>query len=419
MYICVSKLQSLRLLMELFLTVINALLSVIMIGILVTWIYFCLYIVRSFKRSPLLESIDVPWFNSPPKVSIIIPARNEENYIAKCLDSLLLQDYPNYEIIALNDSSNDNTGKIIQTYSMRIPKVIGIDLEMKPDGWVGKNWACYQGYLKATGEILLFTDADTVHSPSAMSLAIGHLQQQNLDAITAIPKLLCEDIWIRITLPILSTFLNTRFSALRVNNPKTKTGYFFGSFFAITRSTYEAIGTHKNVRSELIEDGALGGKVKKSKFKMKMVRGEHYVTAVWARDLKSLWNGLRRLIIPLYNQNNLWTSMMVVSVFFLLLSPFLLLPYSLSLLFRGPDHYSVDQILVYSNVMTISVILLSTAIQLRFGLSQNPIYALACPLGSAIISLSFISSILDANKIDAVNWRDRHYTVNQSQHPLN
>ncbi len=129
MYICVSKLQSLRLLMVVFLTVINALLSVIMIGILVTWIYFCLYIVRSFKRSPLLESIDVPWFKSPPKVSIIIPARNEENYIAKCLDSVLLQDYPNYEIIAVNDSSNDNTGKIIQTYSMRFPKVIGIDLD--------------------------------------------------------------------------------------------------------------------------------------------------------------------------------------------------------------------------------------------------------------------------------------------------
>src|SRR4051794_40182911 len=110
MYICASKLQSLRLLMELFLMVINALLSVIMIGILVTWIYFCLYIVRSFKRSPLLESIAVPWFNSPPpKVSIIVPARNEENYIAKCLDSVLLQDYPNYEIIAVNDSSNDNT----------------------------------------------------------------------------------------------------------------------------------------------------------------------------------------------------------------------------------------------------------------------------------------------------------------------
>jgi chlorobactene glucosyltransferase len=174
---------------------------------------------------------------------------------------LLKQSYPNFEIVAINDSSSDKTGEIIQRYHIINPKVVAINAEPKPEEvWIGKNWACYQGYLNSTGEeILLFTDADTVHSTSTMSLAITYLTKQGLDALTAIPKILLEEnIWIKITLPLLWTLSYAKYSALRANNPKSKIGYFFGSFFIITRKTYEAVGTHKAVKSEIVEDGSLG-----------------------------------------------------------------------------------------------------------------------------------------------------------------
>jgi cellulose synthase/poly-beta-1,6-N-acetylglucosamine synthase-like glycosyltransferase len=138
-----------------------------------------------------------------PKVSVILPARNEEKYIAKCLDSLLKQSYPNFEIVAINDSSSDRTDEIIQRCHILNSKVVvAINAEPKPEeGWIGKNWACYQGYLNSTGEILLFTDADTVHSISTISSAVTYLIKQNLDALTAIPRILSEkDICIAATL---------------------------------------------------------------------------------------------------------------------------------------------------------------------------------------------------------------------------
>jgi chlorobactene glucosyltransferase len=211
-------------------TLVIIILSVLMFAIFSAWLYLLIYTIISFKRLPKLESInqqqDVIIRDEFPKVSVILPARNEEKYIAKCLDSLLNQSYPNFEIVAINDSSSDRTDEIIQRYHILNSKVVAINAESKQEeGWIGKNWACYQGYLNSTGEIFLFTDADTVHSSSTLSLAVTYLIKQNLDALTAIPRILSEeDILMKITLPKQSTLSYAKYSALRANNPKSKTG---------------------------------------------------------------------------------------------------------------------------------------------------------------------------------------------------
>jgi glycosyltransferase involved in cell wall biosynthesis len=397
-------------------TIINAILITTGFGVLGTWLYFMGYMIKSFKRSPTIESVDKNAITNSPKISVILPARNEEKYIAKCLESLLAQDYPNFEIIAINDSSSDKTNDIIHEYAKRHSCIVAVSARPKPETWVGKNWACHEGYMKATGDVLLFTDADTMHSPYVMSLALRHIVLDKLDAITAIPKLLCMDIWTKITLPMLSNFLHSRFSPLRVNNPKTKTGYFFGSFYMITRETYETIGTHKVVKHELVEDGALGRMVKEQKFRMKMVRGERFIDAMWSRDFETLWHGLRRLMISIHSQNKIGATMMTVAVFFLLLEPFLLLAYSAPQCILSND--LVSQLLFNINLVAVCIIILANAIQSKLGVFQNPIYALASPLSAAIISVCFISSILSAKKGGSVNWRDRRYTVHQNQHPL-
>jgi chlorobactene glucosyltransferase len=401
--------------MELALTITNLVLAAIMAGIFGVWVYFVTYMTKSFRQSPILESFDRTSVSRFPKVSVILPARNEGRYIARCLDSLLEQDYPNFEIIAINDSSTDRTGQIIKAYAANDLRVIHVDALPKPEGWTGKNWACHQGYLGARGELLMFTDADSKHLPSTMSLAVGHLLSQNLEALTAVPRLICNDFWTKMTLPVLATFLHTRFSPIRVNNPNTKRGYFFGSFFIITRSTYEAIGTHEGVKEELVEDGALGGKVKASKFRMKMVRGESHIDAVWARDLPTLWQGLRRFMIPVYYQNKVDAYMMVIAVFFILFVPFASLPYLPVASFAGNLSF---QILFGLQISAIALIMVTTAVQCRLAIFESPLYAFAAPLSGALISFSFISAIVDAKKKGVVSWRDRKYIITKNQNPV-
>ncbi|MDQ3909177.1 MAG: glycosyltransferase [Thermoproteota archaeon] len=401
--------------LELALTITNLVLSAIMAGIFCVWLYFLTYMIKSFRQSPILESFDQTSVSRFPKVSVILPARNEGHYIARCLDSLLEQDYPNFEIIAINDSSTDRTGEIMKAYASNDLRVIHIDASPKPEGWTGKNWACYQGFLRARGELLMFTDADSKHSPTTMSLAVGHLMSENLEALTAVPRLICNDFWTKMTLPVLAIFLHTRFSPIRVNDPNNKIGYFFGSFFLITRSTYEAIGTHKGVREELVEDGALGGKVKAHKFRMRMVRGEPHIDAVWARDLQSLWQGLRRLMIPLYYKDKVNAHMMAIAVFFILFAPFASLPYLPVASFAADTSF---YILFGLQISTVTLIMVTTAVQCLLAVFESPLYAFAAPLSGGLISLSFISAIADAKKKRAVSWRDRKYIISNTQNPI-
>ena len=386
------------------LDIINYILVAILIGVSATWIALIKSMLKTFSESPFLDKFEKKEHVNP-KVSVILPARNEEKFIEKCLNSLVTQDYDNYEVIAINDSSKDSTGDIIKKYSEKFPKVIFVDAKPKPDGWMGKNWACMEGYKKASGDLLLFTDADTTHTNSVISLAVSHLLSLKLDALTVIPRMLCLDRITKITLPMISTFLHTRFSALRVNDTSKNTGYFFGSFFIMKKSTYDSVGTHESVKGELVEDGALGKKVKESDFKMRMGRGEHLVDAVWARDASTLWNALKRLMIPLYLQNAKIAVASFFGVLFLLFMPFPILGYSII--------FSSDSSLVLFVISCIasSLVYLGGMLDAVKGLELKLRYSLFAPVGSFIVVSGFLAGLIQAKSKTAVSWRGRTYQM--------
>ena len=392
--------------MEIIFEIFNYSLAVILIAISGAWIVLIKSMVDSFRLTPYLDKFENK-SKTTPKVSIILPARNEEDFIRECLDSLINQDYPNYEIIVIDDSSNDSTGEIISEYAKKNSKIIPVTAKPKPDGWMGKNWACMEGYQKATGELLLFTDADTKHSENVMSLAVAQLHSFNLDALSAIPKMVTFDFWTNITLPMISTFLHTRFSALNVNNPSKKTGYFFGSFFIMKKETYEKVGMHEGVKHEIVEDGALGKKVKESGHKMRMVRGDHLIDAVWARDKGTLWNALKRLMVPLYLQNGKIAIGIFFAVLFLLFIPFPIL--ATSIIF--PSENISAKILFVTSLISSILIYTGATIEVKMGLRLRIIYALFAPLGSLTVVLGFLSGLIQAKGTSAVSWRGRSYSM--------
>jgi cellulose synthase/poly-beta-1,6-N-acetylglucosamine synthase-like glycosyltransferase len=386
--------------------VINYILSAVLLGVVIAWIFLIKSMWMTFRDSPFLDKFN-PRPHNNPKVSIILPARNEEPFIEKCIRSLLEQDYKNYEIIAIDDRSDDKTGDIIKKLSKENSKVVYVLAQPKPEKWTGKNWACVEGFRKASGELLLFTDADTFHTRKTISLAVEHLISEELDALTVIPKMLCLDWWTKITLPVLSTFLHTRFSALRVNDPSKKTGYFFGSFFIIKRKTYESVGTHEGVKNEIVEDGALGKKVKEQGFKLKMVRGEHLVEAVWARDWATLWHALKRLMIPLYVQSNKMAIGIFFAVLFLLFMPFPILGYS-ALFFNISESFAI---LRGVSLVSVGLFYIGSTIDAKKGLSLGFRHALFAPIGSTVIVSGFATGILHDKRSNGLVWRGRTYSI--------
>ena len=180
---------------------------------------------------------------------------------------------------------------------------------------------------------------------------------------------------------------------------KVKRDISLGSFFIITRRTYEAVGTHKAVKSEIVEDGALGRKVKEEKFKLKVVRGERSVEAMWARDFSTLWDGLRRLMIPLYQKERANALLMTISSFLLLLLPFVALPFLLlfsttTTLFFTDGNYSisVNDFLLLVNIATIGLLL--SVIQSKYTLFQNILYSLGSPVASLSVHKNIAPKII-------------------------
>ena len=393
---------------EIIIDVFNFIFTIILIGVFLAWLSLMHSMYQSFTKTPFLDKFDNK-SNSTPKVSIILPARNEEDYISKCLETLSAQDYKDFEIIAIDDSSEDKTGKIIAEFSNKDSKIIHVNAREKPQNWMGKNWACMEGFKKATGKIILFTDADTKFKKNVITLAIAHLQSENLDALTVIPRLRCIDKITKITLPMLSTFLHSRYSALNVNNPKKKVGYFFGSFFVIKRKVYEEIGTHEKVKQEIIEDGALGKITKESGYALKMVRGEHLIEALYSRSSREMWNGLKRLMVPLYHQNSSAAIGVFFAVLFILFMPIPLLTYSI---IAFEPSLSFTTLLISAIISTITIFSASI-LETKMGLNLNVVNSIFAPVGSIIVVLGFLSGILQANKSTAVSWRGRKYSVKE------
>lgn len=381
-----------------------------MAGVSATWAILIYQVTQTFKNTPHMPDATS---DTQPFVSVILPARNEVGYIEKCLDTLATQDYPHYEVIAINDCSEDATGDIIKEYADRYPFIKAVMARPKPQGWMGKNWACMEGYDKATGDLLLFTDSDTTFATHTISSAVSLLLNDRLDVLTAMPHIQANDFWTRISLPVISVFLHTRFSATKVNDPQQKTGYVFGSFYLIHKEAYEKAGTHKEIRQEIIEDAALGRKIKDMGYRLRMVNATRMINAVWARDRITLWNVLKRLMVPLYLQSSkvavgIWTALA-----FLLFLPF---PFAL---LGGATASEMPGAILLASSASASALILSGVLIESYLLRINRAYAAACPAGSAVILAGFLAGMFMARRKDAVSWRGRSYTFKDHTQNVN
>ena len=195
-----------------------------------------------------------------PTVSVIVPARNEEVCLGACLGSLTQQIGVSSEIILVDDASTDHTREIAQSF----PSVRVVEAGAPPAGWTGKNNAMAAGSRVAGGEWLLFTDADTVHSPGSLARALGEARQRGAAMLSYSPEQEVHGFWEKAVMPVIFAELAATYQPALVSDPRSSAAAANGQYILIARSAYNAIGGHAAVSGSLLEDVALAKAVKAS-----------------------------------------------------------------------------------------------------------------------------------------------------------
>jgi len=227
------------------------------------------------------------------RISVLIPARNEATRIPQCLESLTKQSAALHEILVLDDHSEDATAEIVRGFSESLPQLRLLTGEPLPEGWTGKAWACHQLAAAATGEILVFTDADTRHEPGAIEGAVGWMQAKGADFISLWPHQITETLGEKLVIPFVHVLLLVflphwmpgRFRSLGAAN---------GQFIALTRKAYDATGGHEAVRHHLVEDVALARLAKAGGWKILNADGSRLIHCRMYESLPQIFEGFAK-----------------------------------------------------------------------------------------------------------------------------
>ncbi|MDL1894431.1 glycosyltransferase [Sphingobacteriales bacterium CHB3] len=334
-------------------------------------------------------------------VSVLIPARNEAQNIGVCLSGLAGQDYPKYEIIVLDDNSDDGTASIVEQWERsdsRVRLVRGVPL---PPGWVGKCFACHQLAQQAQGELLLFTDADTEHSRFSISAAVAAMERSQADLLTVIPFLKLKTFWEKTIMPMLhfTTFCFLPFPLVSASrNPKFAMAN--GQFMLFKRSVYDAIGGHEAVKDALVEDVWLSRLVKKRGYQLRIMDGVRIVSSRMYRSFNQIWQGFSKNFFPGFKYSLGTISAVIFFNVVTSIAPFGFLAMSLF----ASETFEWTPI-VASQVSIILAIRLLMAHRFKMNLPATLLH----PLGMAVVAGIAVNSARWALWSGGLRWKGRTY----------
>jgi cellulose synthase/poly-beta-1,6-N-acetylglucosamine synthase-like glycosyltransferase len=310
---------------------------------------------------PKVTDVALPeWDQNPvtpqgnPRVSIIVPACNEEETIEQGLTQLLGLDYDNYEIIAVDDRSTDRTGEIMDRVAAGFAaqgrlKVIHVD--SLPSGWLGKTHAMWIAGQQASGEWLLFTDADVLFKPDALRRALFYAESERADHVVLFPRMIMKHPGEKMMIAFFQTLFVFGHRPWKVADPETKDHMGVGAFNMIRRPVYEAIGTYQALRFEVLDDMKLGKVVKTAGYAQRNVFGEDLISIRWAKGALGVVRNLTKNFFAVMSFQ--WPRALIscFALAFLNLMPFLgvglapgwaKLPYAVALLSMYLIYYGMS-----------------------------------------------------------------------------
>ena len=370
----------------------------------VAWLIALAWFTRAFaayRGLPSVPNLLFPEYDrdppGAPSLTVIVPARNEEPHVGACLESLLAQDYPNLQILAVNDRSTDRTGQVMEELATAHPAELRVlQVAELPPEWLGKTHAMALGASQSTSDFLLFTDADVLFAPKSLRVALAHAVDARADHLVLVPTTIIRRWDEAVLLSFFASFGLWGGRPWRVaesTSPREALG--IGAFNLLRRSAYEAVGGYEALRMEIVEDLGMGRRIKRAGLRQRVAFGRGLVSLHWAAGVPGLMNVLTKNIFAAVNFHPalllgacLWLMAFCILPFFALWIPGFAVPSAIAIGSLAWGYYLLGR---------------------TSGLSAWNI--LGAPFAAAILVFTLLRSMFVTLRQGGVIWRGTFYPL--------
>ena len=359
------------------------------------------------RRSRSLDDVSATPPENPPLVSVIVPARNEAHNIARCVSSILSTTYPRLELIVVDDASTDATLDAARGAAARDARVRIVANSPLPEGWFGKQWACATGARIARGEILQFTDADTVHAADLVTRSVNAMQSTGADLFSIAGYQELGGFWEKVIQPQIFAILSARYGGTESVNKSTRVNDKIanGQCIFVTRHSYDATGGHASVRTSVAEDLMLAQRFFAARKKVVLMIGVRQLSTRMYASLREIVAGWQKNVfaggLDAVPFGKIGQSILPLA---LLLPPLLTLLPPLALLLAAIGVPTGPVVMTWAIISAGATLLWWSVVYVT--VRENPLYALAYPLGALVLLYIFFTAVIRGRR---VSWKGRTY----------
>lgn len=343
------------------------------------------------------------------KISVILPARNEERRIEACLRSLLDQDYPHLEIRVVDDRSTDRTAEIVRAMERRDDRVSLIQGQVLPPGWLGKPHAIWQGVKGATGEYFCFVDCDVSLHPQCIRQALSCMEENRADLLTLGMRVECKGFWEKAVQPLIVQMVLMWFPADKVNDPDSEKASANGPFLLFRRAAYEAIGGHEAAKDEIVEDLVLARKIKENRLRLFWVLAPDLISVRMYDSLKELWEGWTKNFFKSLDESLPMTVLGALGILCGFIVPWLLAFGAGWQLILGPQRTEALCLFALSAAVLFTHFVQRKKVERVGGITASPL--LLQPLGALVVLAILANSAFRTLSGRGIRWKGRTYRI--------
>lgn len=378
--------------------------SLILLFVCVAWISAFVYLAWAFKKIPRLERENVAEPGRWPRLSIVIPACNEAAHVESAVMTLLRQDYPDLEIILVNDRSTDATGAIIDRLAQTDPRIRAVHVHTLPDRWLGKVHALHRGVAKARGDWLLLTDADVHFAPATLRRALAYTVNCEADHLALIPLTIQKSLWLAVAVQTFGLLFLLVTRAVGVNHPGSKSYVGIGAFNLVKADTFRRTPGFEWLRLEPGDDVGLGMMTQQVGGVSRLALAHQHLSVEWYPSVRAMFRGLEKNLFGPGSNYRWWLMLVQVGALWALaVAPWAAVMFGVAL-------DSMLLLLAGAAAITAHGLFSLCCVENR---PKDSLSLLLFPFGLVLMGAMMLWAGYKCLKNDGIDWRGTHYSLVQ------